>query len=803
MKAQSPLTKLEELEAKALIAFEQRRHKEAIIFYKDLLKQERRPQWEQALAEAYLRRAGQVAAKGMWQEAAILWENHAKLCPQTLPSEEYLGWLAQAGQFPKLAQRLADSAPAFEQGPLGRRLPETLAVLALQNEKLLVAFPLDHPIPKHHRLVKQALRAYAASRDEEAEEALRQIPSRSPYRNVRTLLKALLLMGQDRAAGLELLGRIEVDSACHGLAQQLTRQCQPGGPDLSVTSELAPKQQTLIGKLNGYGKAQLNLLKDAKKFGPDSNPRQVFNAVLNHRESFGESTCRRVGFSLLVGFPEGMDVFQKAFGKLSAFERHRLFALHEESQQYYAEAANHWEAAIDELAKQPERGRLDGALIFRHIAELAQNIVPPIAIDALEKSLGLDPDDQPTYRLLIRLCEETDADKEAQEWLDKGLKRFPKDVELLTLAMQVASKRKAFKKAAGFAKTLLDIDPINSAARQFLLDAHLGHARKQARAGKDALAAQELQQARALDPRRRNAALCLLDGLLSLRQQDKEHARELLAEGWSLAGGGLSAQFQANIEALNLDVTLKALTGALPGLAKTHQASRAELTSLATVLGQYAGEDKKRLAEAVKPLKPILKKAFKRPDLTEEDYFLLCQSFAKASQFDCLDECATEALRRFPGTASPLYFQIYADCKGEAKRLSDYGENRLATALDRARHANDHRTAALIEQMFRQLDEALEEDYFDEDYLPGIENLQRNLTPDLERRIMELDSKPHAELLAMVSKALPDLPLQSLPHRDLLNIAQMMLMGELGLDLNALFGDLVPPGLLQKPKKSR
>jgi len=800
MKAHSSSTKLDELETKARIALEQRRHKEAILFYKDLLKQEQRPEWAQALADSYRLRAAQVAAKGMWQEAAILWENHAKLRPQILPSEDYLGWLAQAGQNPKLAQLLAASPAAFEQGPFGRRLPETLAVLALQNEKLLTAFPSDHPIPKHHRLIKQALRDYSAGRDAEAEEALRQIPSRSPYRNVRTLLKALLLMGQDRAAGLKLLGRIEVDSVCHGLAQRLTRQCQPAGPDLSQVSELPPKQQSLIGKLNGYSKAQLALLKDVNKFGGDAKPRQIFNAVLNHRESFGESVTRRMCLSLLVGFPEGMDLYQKAFGKLSPFEHKRLYALHEETAMEYPQAAILWRDAINLLAKEGESR--DQALIFRHIADLAMKEAPEVAIDALENSLALDPDDRVSYLNLIRLHEQSDADKEAQEWLDKALKRFPKDVDLLALAMQATSKRKAFKKAAGFAKTLLEIDPINVPARQFLLDAHLGHARKQARVGRDDLARQELEQARLQDPRRRNAALCILDGLLNLRQKDKNRATELLAEGWRLAGEGLSSQFQANLEALNLDLTLKSLAGLVPGLAKTHAASRAELLALARVVGLYANEDKKRLAEALKPLKPILKKAFKQPELTQEDYFLLCQSFAKASLFDVLDDCATAALWRFPKTASPIYFQVYAKCKGEAKRLSEWDEDRLATALDLARHSNDHHTAVLIEQLFQKLDE-LEGGYFDVDYLPGIENLQKNLSPDLERRIMELDSKSHAELVAMVSKVLPDLPLQSLPHRDLLNIAQMMLMGELGLDLNALFGELVPPGLLQNPKKSR
>jgi tetratricopeptide (TPR) repeat protein len=798
----SPNKNLEELGAKARHAMEQRRHKEAIIFLKDLLKQERRPEWERALAEAYRLRAGQVAEKGMWQEAAILWENHAKLCPTAEASDEYLGWLAQAGQFPKLAQLLAGSGPVPGDGPFARRLPEALAVLALQNEKLLVGFPQDHPIAKHHAFAKQAIRAYSADRDAEAEEALKQIPSRSPYRSVRTLVKALLLMGQDRAAGLASLERIEADSLCHGLALRLSRQCQDGGPDSPVGTELSPKQHTLVGKLNGYSKAQLILSKEAKKFSKDCSPRQVFNAVLGNRELLGESACRRACLAMLVSFPEGVDLFQKAFGKLSPFERKRLHALHEESRKYYPQAALHWREAFDELKKRPEgeRGTLDQALILRHIADLARMDVPDIAIDALEESVKLDPDDRASYVDLIKFCNNLDSPKEAQEWLEAGLRRFPKDVELLTLAMHEANRRKAYKKAASLAKTLLEVDPINSPARQFLLEAHLGHARKQASAGKSHLVQQELEQARALDPRRKSAALCVLEGLMALKDTDKASA--LLVEAWHKAGGGLAAQFQLNMETLSVGLPLKATGGLAPGLAKTHAATKDELLALAVSLGHYASEDKKRLAEALKPLQTILAKAFSNKELLEEDFFTFCHSLANAGQFDLLGHCAKEALRRFPSAASPIYFQVYASCKGVAKRMSQWDEDRLDMALERAREANDRRTAVLIEQLFRKLDEAFEEDYQLDDFMPGLEEMHSKLTPELERRIMKLETLSQAELLKIVHESVPGLPLKGLPREELLNLARLAIMGELGIDLKSLLGGL-PLDLPFGPQKFR
>lgn len=792
---------LEELEAKAHLAAEQRRHKEAILFYKDLLKQEPRPQWQQALAQAYRLRAEQVAGKGMWQEAAILWENHAKLCPAAKVSDDYLGWLALAGQFPKLAQLLANPATEIGDGPMAKRLPEALAILALQNEKLLTPFPKDHPIPKHHAMAKQALHAYCQGRDTEAEEALRQIPSRSPYRNVRTLVKALLLFTQDRAVGLESLGRIEGDSLCQGLARQILRLCQPGGPEFRLGEELP---LILVGKLNGYDKAQLGLYKDAQKMGHDLPPKQVFNTVLNHRALLGESASRRACLAMLVGYPEGVDLFQKTFGKLPPFERKRLLALHEEAQQHYAQAALHWREAIDELDKQPQGASkaLDQALIFRHIADMAKTGgVLNIAIDALKGGLKFDPDDRASYLDLVKLYEELDDPKQSQTWLDAGLKRFPKDVELLALAMREAARRKAFKKASGLAKTLLEIDPINSPARQFLLDAHLGHARKQARAGKPHLALQELEQARTLDARRKNAALCLLEGLLALKDPDR--ATALLVEGWRLAGKSLAAQFQLNLETLSLGLPLKATAGIAPALAKTHNATREELLALAACLSHYAGEDSKRISEAIKPLKTKLTKAIRQTEMSEEENASLCQTFGRAKQFDILHECAREAMLRFPQAAGPLYFMVYANCKGIATRMSVRDESQLEYALGLADRNNDRRTALLIESLLRKLDEAYEDDLHLEDFIPNPGKLQSKLTPELERRIYELETLSQAELLKIVSQYIPGMPLKSLPREELLNLARIALMGELGIDLKGLLGGLLPSNLPFGPHKLR
>jgi tetratricopeptide (TPR) repeat protein len=794
-------------------AMQKHSYKDAITAYKELLKREKRSEWEQELAKAYRARALEIAGKGMYQEAIVLWENQLKLCPKVEVDKEYAIWLLQAGQFPKLASLMDRMTESFGSTPLGRRLPEALALMALENDKLLAHLPRDHAIVKHQPIIKRALTAYAAKRDDEVEECLRQISSRSPYRNVRLLLKALQTLEKDRDGALVMLEKIEVDSACKRLVNILGRYARTAGPEILHFSELAAKQQTLIGKLNGYQKTQLNLLRDVKKVATTHSDRVAFETVINHRQTFGDEMSRRYCHSALIDYPAGLALFERAFGKLSPFEHYRVQALHAEQDQNYPLAASIWRKSIGELQKNSSGTRdvVTEALIFRHIAQLAATEVPEVAIDALERSLELDPDDKESYLILIRLYEETDQAKKSQEWLDKGLKRYSRDVDLLVLAMQSASRRKAFKKAAGFAKTLLEIDPINSQGRQFLIDAHLGHARKQFQTGRLDLAKQELDQARPLDPHRRQASLALIEGLWNLKQGDSERTARLLEEGLRIAGGGIGAQFLLFMETLSVNLPLSAPLRHVANLPKNYVAGRHDLMNFVKLLGHYQKADKRRLAETLDKLTPILKKSFKQADLSSDDRLNLCQTLAQSGQYPLLLLCAQEALRSSSFAPGLIYFEIYAKCKGEAKNLSMMDERRLQMAHDRAIRAKDRRSIVLIEGFFREYDEAHHpepDDFFpflwgDDDSEKGGKGLDPKLMPQLLIRLMKLSEMPPQELIHYITDGHEAFPLKGMKEADLMNLAVNKLLTEMGIDPAALDELVNLPGPGKKPGKVR
>ncbi|BBA35869.1 uncharacterized protein sS8_3937 [Methylocaldum marinum] len=810
MKPKTPPPKsLSELKAAAQNALQSGYFKDAIGTLKDLLKRERRPEAEAQLAEAYLGRAREVAGKGMFQEAAILWENHAGLRPGTPLSGEYLTWLLKAGTMKKLGQALGTLSEEFLRSPLGRRLVEAAALLALENDKLVDALPGEHAIVRQRPLLRKALAAYAERRDAEAEECLQQISSRSPYRNLRTLLKGLLVAERNPAEASELLGRVDTDSACGDLAAALREQLGGAVPDADGYFKLPPKLRAVVDSLKGYGKKELALLQDIQKAAQAKGMRPLIEAVLRHRSELGEWASRRFCLAALVYAPEAIPLYERAFGKLTPLEQYRIKALHSEEIRDFPLASRYWQEYTI-LLKNAPAGRnepLTQALIFRHVAHLAEKELPELSIECLEKSLELDPDDKPSYLRLIGLLEQFDDAKAALSWLDRAVKRYPRDPEVLLPAMRAAQRRKAFKKVANYAKTLLEIDPINSDARRLLLEAHLGHARKQMKSKRPDLAEQELAAARKLDLQRRSAALLWLEGLLAYWQADNELCRSLWREAWTAAGGGAAAWFQWAMEVMGAGLPLKGPGRLVEDLDKNHLAGKSELMALIKLLGQYQSEGRQNASLALKKLVPMLKRSLKQADLSEEDFFGLCQGFAGAGQYELLTECAKQGGRRYRYAPAFVYFQVYANCRGDAGMLMPVDQFRLQMNLDEAHHAGDRRSAALIDQFLRKHEESLQPDFHDvfPDGFPGLDNLDEEAAEELAERMEEIDRlSPEERAKELFGEFSPE-QLKNLSEQDAMGLILKKLFGGLNvdLDLGKILDGLPLPGAGRgkKPKK--
>ena len=159
---------------------------------------------------------------------------------------------------------------------------------------------------------------------------------------------------------------------------------------------------------------------------------------------------------------------------------------------------------------------------------------------------------------LAALHQEAGNNKEYHRWVDQAVKQFPDDPLTLMAAVKTATARKAYKKAAGFATRVLELDPINTQARTVLINSHLAHARKQILAGKYELATKELDSAGALERENARSGVVEIDrGLLAHRQRQREPMRQWLQEGVRLAGSPARAWLRLMVEAdrLKLEAT--------------------------------------------------------------------------------------------------------------------------------------------------------------------------------------------------------------------------------------------------------
>lgn len=710
---QQPRVRLEDLPTRELIArgvalLSDQNYKDAIDVYKLLLKREPQPEagWRDSLAKVYLERARQLAQKAMHREAAVLWENIPTLCGQTPQPDLYLDWLLRSGQYAKAMRAYASHAAAL---PAGGELETLLAALALAGQKeVLQAIPPDAPLRTHLTAAQAALRAYTQGEAEDAvRERLKAISIRSPYRDLRQALAALLKLETDPTGALALVERIPPTSPYQDLVE-LVRASAAADPARALLA-LTPAQRELAG-LFGLDARQLKLLKDWARLGDRPSDKAKFEFIAANLALFDREQARRACLALLLGYPQGSKTYSNLFGPLPPFEAQQLKALRAEREDDDLDRTlRDWQGCVDLLRHETDPdSRLMAALILRHMAELLRKGDDgwddgEQLRDCLEQSLRFDPDDRDVYLQLAILYKEVDNDKEYHQWVEQAVKRFPDDPLVLLAAVKTATARKAHKKAAGFAARVLELDPINTKARTVLINAHLAHARKLMRADKYALAEKELDSAGQLE--RDNARTGIVEinrGLLALQQRQRDLGRRWLREGVRLAGSPLLAWVRLAVETLRLKLEPADFQrDADLSDPRKLNASRTDLLALAQLLNAYREEEVKDLDTVLEDLEKPLQRTIKALT-SEDDLLLICESLHQAPHYGLLEYAATRALEVQPERSLFVYYQIYGRAEGDLDLVKDRDYDRLEQAMERATAAKDHRAATSITRFLSQ-----------------------------------------------------------------------------------------------------
>jgi tetratricopeptide (TPR) repeat protein len=662
------------------------RFKEAVELYKQLLKQEARPEWRDALADAYLGRAKALFAKGLFKEAEVVLGNAAALDGAVKEPLFLISCLVRQGQLDKaLAQGLKHvGTDALEPGE-GRLLSELTAAVFLARPVPLAPREGDPPARIEWIAAANAARKALAALTgqeppDEIERFIAAIPARSPFGPVRLIVKSLII--DDPAKARRLIDGVPQASP-FGPLRLAAEATLPGEPAEVVgrLNEASPAQRAFVLEWLGAsanGPSMLTRLLDAKRTGPG----QLFAFLTRQATILPAADVRNACFNLLPQIPDRIVPFERSFGTLSEAEKARILALAAEAKHDWQRAETHWRAAAAAFAKNgSSQDRLSAGVIYRHLSALAQKehsivgdgmFAEPV-VSYLRKSLDWDPDCLPATLELIKLYREAGDEQHWHALADEAAERFPTESAVLMQAIESGAARKAFKKAAGFAKKLLSVDPINRPARQRMIELKISHGRKQMRAKRPDLAADELAAAgeweRADAP---NADLRINQGLVGLRGGDPQ-AEARLREGVDLGGGGVVGWFRAALQdALMARPQERPVAPVGEELERALRGApaKAEIVAIAALLSaQDVRADPKATHELGWKFGNWIRQAT-RAELSAAEFHAVADPLLRARLYDVLREFAAAGKRREPNERFWRFYEIVARTQNDPNRMT-------------------------------------------------------------------------------------------------------------------------------------
>jgi hypothetical protein len=732
-------------------------YREAVELYKNLLKQERRSEWLDGLAAGYAGRARELANKGMLQEALVVWRNRSSLCGKLLAEGPYLDWLLRTGAHDaalRLLTPIGDAAATVDAD-----LETRLAAVALTApDSALAQLAAESPLRRHRAAAQAAIAACCRADLADLDEQLRGIPFRSPYRDLRFILKALLLVGNDAAQATGLIARVTVDGPFERLAAVVRAGVLPGRRWLLALLDLDEESRHLLLEIKGYPENRRPLLLEVAELartGVAPTPTRVVDLLL-HRNRGLPVTAARLCRRLLPYAEKRLAEYQNAFGPLGEAETACILALAAEVRRAIESSESHWLRAA-RLFSTVEEAPLQAALILRHLFDLIVGHEDAADYDDecttwLKRSLELDPDDRATHLKLIRLHRQGQDLKAARASVETALARFANDPAVLLEAVETALAGNAFKKAVTLAKRLLDLDPINSKVRALIGQAHLSHARKQIRLHRPEAAGKELDLADEwLATANERSVSKLLRGLSATDAPATVRLREAVDE----LGGKLLAAWHVLLESIRVgSQPAGELRRAAPNL--SGMPVPREVLNVMHAINALGKNESKALRTVLDTLRAPLKRGA-AGDFSESERISICETLLLREEQGLLQAYANAGLQRWPERPVFVYLATFAKHgKGAFFAMSERERQTLEAALKKALEDGDQRTVLRIRDLmgppgFFSGEDS--DDFDDDDFGDSVDDLPAN-PRDVFELLMSMGG--HNEVIRMAREVLPD-----------------------------------------------
>ncbi len=700
-------------EQQAIQSLEAGQFKEVIAHCKELLKLERRPEWVEMLAKAYQGRASNLADKGMLKEAAAIWRNRAELCGSSLCEPLFFQLLMATGQIDEALALFSKNQPEQEQGKVAP-IREQFAAMAIAGfDQVLKTLPANDPVVQDYPAAMGALNAYCQKNDEQMQEQLKGIPFRSPYRDLRQILKALQLPADESKTTARLLARISDESPFAPLSHAVELALQPNATLFSKLPGESHEIHSFTAATKGWSKQQMQFIHELTQLDQPPSADALIRILIRSQKLLGDDFTRQACLRLLIHSPKSCARFKRAFGRLTPLEQTTIKAqgLALEGS-HPMEVIDAWKGGFEYLEDMDDGSapdvKLTIAILLRHLLEIQKSLGLPDAasLPLLIQSLNYDPDDKESYlQLLPALRRENDL-KTARDWLEQALKRFPEDIAILIEAVEMALASNAYKKAARIAARILEKDPINQRVRSALINAHLSHARKQITQSKYSLAEKELEAAAEWARSTSDKALVkLVKGVLLFKQGETSAAGTQLQAAEQELGGGVNGRFYLLLELArqkcNITTLLKKC-GLSKSIGKIEQPDLMRLFK--NLNGPLQAEDKELISTVFNNLKAPLKKCVHN-NYSFSDGVQICETLNHFNIQSLRQSFAKAALKHWRQAPVYVYHELDAQFE-QSNRLSDRELSRLENAMRKSHHDGEMGVTHRIEKLLEREEES-------------------------------------------------------------------------------------------------
>jgi len=763
------------------------RFREAIESYKSLLSGERRPEWVEGLAEAYAGHAGNLAEKGMVEEALVVWQNRSRICGKPVADGPWFEWvLRKKNGGRELVEQIGRMGRFSETDPgAAKNLAWPLFFL---SDDLFSAIRSPDPQIESCRLAREAWRHYGRGERERAEELAGKIPFRSPYAPVRLLLKALVHVPHSPGEAEGVLSRIP-STPLDPVVEAARIAILPRHRQLSALSGASGDAvRHLALDLLGYSREKadfvLALLRPENR-----SPGALYQIVLRFRFLFPPASLTILVSRLLIHLGgSGLSEITRVLADQPEWIRQMTLARFFEEQGEARKAEDAWVSAATSLDRDSgataakEVGAIYRYLGLGMVLAKSGGPIPPLdekRANWLKKSLNYEPFHRETLLRLVGWALKNGKKKDADALLREGLAAHPDDPELLRLRIRELLDRKDPEELSRTADRLFRSDPQNTESRKMALTgwhaafrAHIGKGRFE-KAGKI------LDRARGVGGASYDLAERTQELLLGILE-GKGHPGALesfLDDGKNRLAAHLS--FDLEIRSAGLD------RGAIFRKAKASRVapdlSPRDLLDFSPRAGDFLLlYDREAILEALSGVAPKAKKA-SVSGLSPAEAASVCEAFLGLGDGETAHSLARAALKNHRGAPRLVFAEIRASLLRSGETISPDQIRKLSMACDKAEKVGDQECVRKIEEWLDEQEALLGEDFLDdeddeedleaEDGIAALfgEGLEESLAPEVVERMVDAmleemnpedvfgrgNSRPPRELVDSVRRSIP------------------------------------------------